>query len=150
MRCYPDTSFLCAIYRERAGSEAASAYVARLEGPLIITSLLQFEFEQGVRFEVFRNNRDRSKGYGEGEGTAMLVDFESDLRHGVIQIVPFDWSDVYARAARLSEKHTASNGNRAFDILHVATALHLGAREFLTFDERQRRLAEAEGLTVPL
>ena len=64
--------------------------------------------------------------------------------------MPFDWADVHARAIRLSEKHTVSNGNRAFDILHVAIALHLGAREFLTFDERQRRLAEAEGLTVPL
>ena len=77
MRCYPDTSFLCAIYRERAGSEAASAYVARLGEPLNITSLLQFEFEQGVRFEIFRNGRDRTRGYGEGEGSGMLVDFET-------------------------------------------------------------------------
>jgi len=30
----------------------------------------------------------------------------------------------------------------------VATALHLGASEFLTFDERQRKLAQAEGLRV--
>jgi predicted nucleic acid-binding protein len=34
------------------------------------------------------------------------------------------------------------------DILHVATALHLGADEFLTFDGNQKTLAEAEGLTV--
>jgi predicted nucleic acid-binding protein len=80
----------------------------------------------------------------------MLVDFETDIRRGVIQIVPFDWADVHARAIRLSEKHTVSTGTRVFDILHIATALHLGAREFLTFDERQCRLAEAEGLTVPL
>jgi predicted nucleic acid-binding protein len=32
--------------------------------------------------------------------------------------------------------------------LHVATALHLGAEEFLTFDANQKRLAVAEGLTV--
>jgi predicted nucleic acid-binding protein len=80
----------------------------------------------------------------------MLVDFESDLRAGLIKIVPLDWSDVHRRAERLSEKHTIVHGHRAFDILHVATALHLGAREFLTFDANQRRLAEAEGLTVPL
>ena len=36
------------------------------------------------------------------------------------------------------------------DILNVATALELGAREFLTFDENQKRLAEAEGLVVPI
>jgi len=32
----------------------------------------------------------------------------------------------------------------------VATALHLGVTEFLTFDGNQKRLAEAEGLVVPL
>jgi hypothetical protein len=32
----------------------------------------------------------------------------------------------------------------------VATALHLGADEFLTFDENQRALAIAEGLKAPL
>jgi len=34
------------------------------------------------------------------------------------------------------------------DILHVATALDLGAKQFVSFDERQRELAEAEGLDV--
>ena len=36
------------------------------------------------------------------------------------------------------------------DILHVATAIELGAKEFLTFDGNQKKLAEAEGLVVPL
>ena len=36
------------------------------------------------------------------------------------------------------------------DILHVATALELGVKEFLTFDGNQKKLAEAEGLVVPL
>jgi len=35
------------------------------------------------------------------------------------------------------------------DILHVATAIELGAKEFLTFDTDQKKLAEAEGLLVP-
>jgi predicted nucleic acid-binding protein len=41
-------------------------------------------------------------------------------------------------------------GHRGFDILHVAAALQLQAAEFLTFDANQRRLANAEGLPVPL
>jgi predicted nucleic acid-binding protein len=36
------------------------------------------------------------------------------------------------------------------DILHVATAIELGATHFLTFDANQKKLAEAEGLTVPI
>jgi predicted nucleic acid-binding protein len=34
------------------------------------------------------------------------------------------------------------------DILHVATALHLGAKTILTFDVRQKTLAESVGLKV--
>ncbi len=35
-------------------------------------------------------------------------------------------------------------------ILNVATAVHLRAKAFLTFDDRQRRLACHAGLEVPL
>jgi predicted nucleic acid-binding protein len=41
-------------------------------------------------------------------------------------------------------------GHRLADILHVATALHLGVAELLTFDGPQKAMAETEGLTVPL
>jgi hypothetical protein len=41
-----------------------------------------------------------------------------------------------------------AGGHRSFDVLHVATALHLGARDFLTFDANQRKLAAAEKLKV--
>ncbi len=44
--------------------------------------------------------------------------------------------------------HTAKQGHRSFDILHVATALVRRADKFLTFDENQKKLAEAESLDV--
>lgn len=62
----------------------------------------------------------------------------------------WDWEDVRRHALRISGNHTTRIGCRALDILHVAAALTLGAREFLTFDGVQRTLAEAEGLVVPL
>ncbi|MGA2436750.1 MAG: PIN domain-containing protein [Bryobacteraceae bacterium] len=34
------------------------------------------------------------------------------------------------------------------DLLHVAVALSLGVKTFVTFDERQRAVAKLEGLTV--
>jgi len=40
------------------------------------------------------------------------------------------------------------HGYRAFDVLHVATALTLSARVFLTFDGDQAALAKAAGLKV--
>jgi predicted nucleic acid-binding protein len=37
---------------------------------------------------------------------------------------------------------------RLKDPLHVATALHVGASEFLSFDVNQRKLAAVEGLAT--
>ena len=122
----------------------------QLDTPLSVTALLQFEFTQAVRFEVFRHTKDHTKGYGELEGMTMIARFEADLDRGVMAIVPCDIVDVLRRATRISENHTIRRGPRAFDILHVATALSLGAEEFLTFDPRQRALAEAEGLKIVL
>jgi predicted nucleic acid-binding protein len=79
----------------------------------------------------------------------MIAQFELHLERCILQEVDFDADAILKEAARLSERHTIRAGVRSFDILHVATALILGARELLTFDAKQRMLAEAEGLTIP-
>ncbi len=73
---------------------------------------------------------------------------QSDLSTGILKLVAADWADVHGIAERLSAQYTQAEGYRALDTLHVATALHLGAEEFLTFDTNQRRLARAERLKV--
>lgn len=80
----------------------------------------------------------------------MLLDLKADLVHGDVVTVPAPWPQIHLAAERLSELYTDGGGHRSMDILHVATALELGAREFLTFDENQKKLAEAEGLVVPV
>jgi predicted nucleic acid-binding protein len=77
-----------------------------------------------------------------------LADLQTDLDTGAVVVASVDWADVHRLAERLSARHTGAHGHRAFDVLHVATALHLGAREFLTFDASQRKLAAAEKLKV--
>ena len=99
---------------------------------------------------MYRNRSNRAEGLSEGAGLQLLLDFDDDFRAGLWAPQAIDVTAVCAIAVDLSEKHTLAFGYRSFDILHVATALHLGVRDFLTFDDRQRRLAEAEGLTVPL
>jgi predicted nucleic acid-binding protein len=39
-------------------------------------------------------------------------------------------------------------GTRTLDVLHVACALELKLRRFLSFDERQQQLAAAVGLRL--
>jgi predicted nucleic acid-binding protein len=150
MSCFPDTSFLCALYRTQVNSPRADQFMAGLIGALGVSSLLLLEFRQSVRLQIRLYLSDRSKGFAQTEGQQMLNDLQTDLSAGVLLSIPVDWSAVHQRAEALSSAHTLAAGHRLADILHVATALHLGAAEFLTFDANQRKLAEAEGLKVPL
>ena len=77
-----------------------------------------------------------------------LAKLQSNLDTGALVVVAADWPDVHRLAETLSKRHTMTGGHRSLDMLHVATALHLGAREFLTFDAKQRKLATDEKLKV--
>jgi predicted nucleic acid-binding protein len=150
MIAYPDTSFLYALYRLQAHSGAASAYMKNLREALHVSGLLLYEFHQSLRWQEFLRSRDKHKGFDRAKRLSISADLESDMEAGVLQVVLADWPDVFKIAERLSDSFTSAGGHRAFDILHVATALHFGAVEFLTFDRNQKALAKAEGLKVPL
>ena len=150
MECFPDNSFLCSRYREQVFSPRVDAWMDAHPGPLPVSTLLLLEIRQSIRLQVRLFGNDRTKGFGQHEASAMLRDLQQDLSLGILEIRPVDWADVHQIAERLSAVHTTATGHRLADILHVATAIHLGLPGFLTFDERQRALAEAEGLTVPL
>jgi predicted nucleic acid-binding protein len=147
MHC-ADTSFLCALYRQQANSERAIETLEAIGGPIVISSLLAYEFRQAVRFQVFLRSRDAKKGYLETEGMMMLAQFENDLDSGVVIEAGANWTDVAAIVERLSERHTMKRGARSFDLLHIATALQWEATVFLSFDGLQREIAAAEGLDV--
>ncbi len=148
MIAFPDTSFLCALYRRQDNSPAAAAHFKVMLEPLPLSGLLLYEFRQSVRFQVWLHARDKSKGYLQADGDNALADLQSDLDTGAMVMVTADWPDIHRLAETLSKRHTRTGGHRSLDVLHVATALHLGAREFLTFDTNQRKLATAEKLKV--
>jgi predicted nucleic acid-binding protein len=72
----------------------------------------------------------------------------SDLAANVFTYTNPAWPEVFLEAERLSAGHSEILGTRSLDVLHVATALVLGARDFLTFDTRQGSLARAAGLRL--
>ena len=145
---FPDTSFLCSLYRRQVHSSRAIAFMAKHAAPLPVSTLLLLEFRQSIRLQIRLHHQDMSKGFAKQEGIQMLRDLQSDLVARVIEIVPVDWSAVHQLAEGLSAGYTEAHGHRFADILHVATALQLGAAKFLTFDAKQKQLAEAEGMTV--
>ncbi len=150
MKVYSDTSLLCAIYREQDNSKKADVWMASLQQRLSVSAFLLLEFKQSIRVHAWLYDQNRSKGFSKNEGAAMLRALQSDLIGGVLEMVAPDWADVHRIAEELSAKHTEANGHRLADILHVATAIHLGVEKFLTFDRNQKRLAEAEGMEVPV
>ncbi len=150
MTVFTDTSFLCSLYRRQVFSPRANAFMARWSHPLPVSSLLLLEFRQSLRLQVRLHSKDRTKGFGKQEANQVLKDLQSDLKAGVLEVMPVDWSDVHQIAENLSARHTEAHGHRFADILHVATALHLSAEKFLTFDGNQRLLAEAEGMKIPV
>ncbi len=150
MTCYPDTSFLCSLYRRQVHSPKAIRWMQDFGEPLPVSSFLLLEFRQSVRFQTRLFSLDRTKGYPPAEAARMLRDLQSDLSQGVLRVSAADWPDVHRIAEELSSKYTAQAGHRLPDIVHVATALHFGSPVFLTFDANQKALAEAEGMRVPV
>lgn len=73
--------------------------------------------------------------------------FDADRQSGLWMEV--DVPDLsFDLCTTLAQRHVSKIGARTLDSLHVASALRLKADGFLTFDKRQAKLAEAEGLHV--
>jgi hypothetical protein len=77
-----------------------------------------------------------------------LAEFNADFASGHLRQADILWRAALNRAAELSQRHTPKLGTRSLDVLHVACALELKLRHFLTFDTRQQQLAAATGLRV--
>lgn len=150
MRCFTDTSFLCALYREQDNTERADAFMEAFEGEIIVSSQVLWEFRQSARFQVFRHQRDKTKGFSKTEAERMMGMLAANVKASSILLVTVEWPDVHSIAEALSKTHTMKGGHRPMDIIHLSTAKHLGLKHFLTFDGNQKKLAEAEGLLVPV
>jgi predicted nucleic acid-binding protein len=148
MIAFPDTSFLCALYVRQGNSLTAAAHFQKMPEALHVSGLLLYEFRQSVRFQVWLHGRDKNKGYPQAIAEAALGKLQANMEAGAVVPVSADWPDVHRLAETLSKRHAMTGGHRSLDVLHVATALHLGARDFLTFDTNQRKLAAAEKLKV--
>jgi predicted nucleic acid-binding protein len=55
-------------------------------------------------------------------------------------------TDIEREFDSLVRRHTATHGFRTYDIIHVASALKLKCRRFLSFDAKANSLARLAGL----
>lgn len=142
MKIYVDTSVLVSLYIEDAHSPRADAWRQAHPAAITFTRLHRIEFRNALGLAVFQQRLTRA------EAQAAWQDMEQDLASGLLVPAGEMWTQIADEAERLAELHTPTVGSRSLDILHVAAALALGATAFVTFDERQSRLARIAGLGI--
>jgi len=139
---YVDPSALCRLYLNQPGLREMSVWRRRIGGSLPVTHHGRTEIVNTICRAAFSGQ------LGDEEVTEVLAEFDEDFAGGRLHQADILWRAALNRAAELSRAHTPTLGTRAADVLHVACALELKQRHFLTFDERQRKLAAAAGLKL--
>jgi len=136
VKTYLDSSVLVSLYSLDANSAPAARLLENLKGERLISSYGQLEVTNALHLRVFRKELPSS------QVQHALKIFEQDLRDGVFRLRALP-EGVFERSARIARQTTPRLGTRTADLLHVAAALELGADYLYTFDDRQKKLAEA-------
>jgi predicted nucleic acid-binding protein len=136
---YADTSFLYSLVLHDCNTARAVAYLKKHPASLALTPWQRCELNNAVRLSIWRGNCP------EAVAKVALGKIDEDLVAGNLVEVPLVWPDVLKVADELGEKFTSALGVRTLDLFHVAAAVSLKAKAFLTYDGRQLVLARAAG-----
>lgn len=139
---YADTSVLASLLMSDSNSHKAMDLTSVQVAPLLLNQLLKLEVCNAIRLRVAAGDVDESVA---AESWDKLECME---RSGLCVVREPDWDRVLRRSIGFSRAHSSEKRTRTFDIVHVAAALELGAKEFWSFDKRQRALAVDIGLRV--
>jgi len=142
MDAYLDSGVIVKLYVQEANSADAIRLVSSHEAPYVLTGWQALEVRNAIRLKAFRGDITPAA------MTQSIAAFEQDSAANRWMRPGYTVADVEQKAKELSAGHAATLGCRTLDIIHVAAALVVGAKEFVTFDHRQAALAKAAGLTV--
>jgi predicted nucleic acid-binding protein len=144
MHAYADSSFIVSLYLpETIRTQRAITYMQQHREALPFTPQHRLEVRNAIRLLVWSKRVttiDRARTFREIEAD---LDAEVFLLH-----VPLNYTEAYRRAEKIGATHNEAIGCRASDLFHVAAAVELGFKTFLTFDHKQRELAAEVGLKV--
>src|SRR5688572_8907920 len=144
MYAYADSSFIVSLYvPEPERTNLAVAYMEANREALPFTPQHRLELRNAIRLLVW------SKRISVTDRSRVFREIEEDLDSEVFLIhVALDYTDTYRHAEKIGATCNEKIGCRSADLFHVAAALELGLKDFLTFDEKQRQIARAAGLKV--
>jgi len=137
---YFDTSALRPLFLHEERSRRVIQSVRRHRAAVRITRFGYAELINAMACAVFRGDISAE------EFSAAIAQVDADLRSHDVTMADLLWRATLDRAVALSHEHTPALGNRMLDVLHISSALELGAKNFVTYDNRQIDLARRVGL----
>jgi predicted nucleic acid-binding protein len=135
---YADTSVCVSPYVQDSHSQAADELLSS-GGRVLLTPLHLAEWAHAVAQHVFRGSMPLS------EAERVTREFHADRAAGLWLEVGIP-ENAFSLCADLARRYGPKLGVRTLDSLHVACALELKGARFLTFDQRQAKLAKTVGL----
>jgi predicted nucleic acid-binding protein len=136
LKIYADPSFIVSLYTLDTNSATAARTMQAPSADRYLTTFGELEVVNAMGLRIFR------KEISAAQAQASAIEFETDLRDGVFQLRELT-DPIIERARQLSRQTTAKLGTRTADLLHLAAALELGVDFLYTFDQQQRKLAQA-------
>ena len=139
---YVDTSVIVKLYIREKYSRKVSKWIRGNNEAIPLTNFHELEFANALYLKQFRreisNNQVRH----------VLTEFDDHRGIGVYYHPQIDWAETLGYALDLAQNYTSQTGSRTLDIFHVASAVAIQAKRFLTLDERQSKLALFAGLRI--
>jgi predicted nucleic acid-binding protein len=139
---YVDTSVLVTLYIKETYSRKASDWIRANNEAIPKTIFHELEFTNAIQLKLFR------KEISDKQARTVLHRFNGHEKEGIFFAPPINWPTVFGNCIDLLSQYTHSTGSRSLDIIHVASALAMGADQFFTFDAKQSRLASSAGLSI--
>ena len=138
MIVYADTTFLISLHIQDRHSPEVWRRMAFVP-TVLVTQLQKAEFAHAAFAHV------AAKKLSVTEAENAIAALDRDLVAGVLRKAEVREA-AYGRSVAIARQHGSNLSLRTMHSLHVACALELRAERFWTFDEGQRKLAEAAGL----
>ena len=135
---YADSSFLASVYLKDAHSATAIKMIAT-RPELCLTPLHVAECFHAFMQQAYFGKITES----DASWLCDLLIQDRSIKIWAETAMP---EHAFESCTELARRYGRKFGVRTLDSLHVACALELKAERFWTFDERQAKLAKAEGL----
>ena|SRR5436190_162222 len=136
MDVYFDSAIIVKLYVQEATSPDAIRLIGACAPPYALTHWQTLEVKNAIRLKAFRGEITPA------EMNQSIAACEQDIATGRWERPTYKVAAVEQKAEELSTGHSVTLGCRSLDLIHVAAALVIGSKEFVTFDARQGALAK--------